>query len=84
MFLGITLQMLALPHWMHCWSPITVCGTIYLNVIMPRKHKWYVFSQKFLTDVLPSPHNPQELFNLHHMSACNVIEQIFGILKWHF
>ena len=51
---------------------------------MPRKCKWYVFSQKFLTDILSSPHNPQELYNLHHMSACNVIEQIFGILKWCF
>ena len=71
---GITLQMLALPCWMCCWSPIAVCGTIYLNGIMPRKHKWYVFSQKFLTNILPSPCNPQELFNLHHASACNVIE----------
>ena len=78
---GITLQMLALPHQMCCWSPIAVCGTIYLNGIVPRKHKWYVFSQKFLTDVLPSPLNPQELFNLCHVSAHNVIEWIFGILK---
>ena len=78
---GITLQMLALPCWMCCWSSIAVCGTIYLNGIMPRKHKWYVFSQKFLTNILPSPCNPQELFNLHHASACNVIEWIFGILK---
>ena len=81
---GITSQMLALPCQMCCWSPITMCGTIYLNGIVPRKCKWYVFSQKFLTDVLSSPHNPQELFNLHHVSACNVIEWIFGILKQHF
>ena len=78
---GITSQMLALPCQMHCWSPIAVCSTIYLNGIVPRKCKWYVFSQKFLTDILPSPCNPQELFNLHHVSAHNVIEQIFGILK---
>jgi len=32
----------------------------------------------------PSPCNPKELFNLRHASACNVIEQIFGILKWCF
>ena len=25
-----------------------------------------------------------ELFNLHHASACNVIEWIFGVLKWKF
>ncbi len=36
---------------------------------------------KFLTDILPSPRNPKELFNLCHASACNAIEQIFGILK---
>ncbi len=39
---------------------------------------------KFLADVLPSLHNPKELFNLHHASARNAIEQIFGILKQHF
>jgi hypothetical protein len=27
------------------------------------------------------PWNKEELFNLHHASACNVIEQIFGVLK---
>ncbi len=39
---------------------------------------------KFLADVLPSPRNPKELFNLRHASARNAIEQIFGILKQHF
>ena len=29
----------------------------------------------------PSPHMPEELFNLRHASARNVIEWIFGILK---
>ena len=28
-----------------------------------------------------SPSNAEELFNLHHAMACNVVEQIFGILK---
>ena len=28
-----------------------------------------------------SPCDAKELFNLHHVSACNVIEWIFGILK---
>jgi hypothetical protein len=32
----------------------------------------------------PSPCTPKELFNLHHASACNVVEQIFGILKHRF
>ncbi|KAF9249183.1 hypothetical protein L218DRAFT_799376, partial [Marasmius fiardii PR-910] len=26
----------------------------------------------------------KELFNLCHAQACNVVEQIFGILKWQF
>ena len=30
------------------------------------------------------PSNKEELFNLHHASACNVIERIFGIIKRHF
>jgi hypothetical protein len=28
--------------------------------------------------------NADELFNLLHVSARNVIKQIFGVLKWHF
>ena len=32
---------------------------------------------KFLADVLPSPHNPKELFNLRHVSARNAIKRIF-------
>lgn len=35
-------------------------------------------------DVIPSPHNPKELFNLRHASARNAIERIFGILKRRF
>jgi hypothetical protein len=27
------------------------------------------------------PHNKEELFNLCHASACNVVEHIFGVLK---
>ena len=30
------------------------------------------------------PSNKEELFNLRHASACNVIERIFGIIKCHF
>ena len=39
---------------------------------------------QFLTDVLPSPRNPKELFNLRHALARNVVEWIFGILKRRF
>jgi hypothetical protein len=30
------------------------------------------------------PENKEELFNLRHVSAQNVIEHIFGVLKQHF
>jgi hypothetical protein len=30
------------------------------------------------------PANREELFNLHHSSLRNVIEHIFGVLKWRF
>jgi hypothetical protein len=30
------------------------------------------------------PCNPQELFNLRHATLCNVIEQIFGVIKKRF
>jgi hypothetical protein len=33
---------------------------------------------------LNRPQNPQELFNLRHASARNVIERVFGILKKRF
>jgi DDE superfamily endonuclease len=39
---------------------------------------------KILTDVLPSPRNAKELFNVRHASARNVIDRIFGILKGRF
>ena len=57
-----------------------MCATIWLNGVGPRIRKLFIFS-KILTDVLPSPRNPKELFNLRHASARNVIERIFGILK---
>jgi len=30
------------------------------------------------------PSNKEELFNLCHALACNAIERIFGVIKWHF
>jgi len=42
------------------------------------------YSVHILTDILSSPRNPKELFNLRHASACNVIERIFGVLKRRF
>jgi len=33
---------------------------------------------------LPRPQNAEELFNLRHASARNIIERVFGVLKWRF
>ena len=47
----------------------------------------FIFSQIFCynnTISPPSPCNPKELFNLRHSLARNVIEWIFGVLKWRF
>src|SRR5216684_3586444 len=74
----------ALPCQMCCLSLIEMCGTICLNGIVPRKCTWFISCQSFALMFFPSPCNPKELFNLRHASACNVIEQIFGILKWCF
>ena len=35
-------------------------------------------------NIYNSPATPEELFNLRHASACNIVEQIFGILKNRF
>ncbi|KAF8576355.1 hypothetical protein K439DRAFT_1622924 [Ramaria rubella] len=37
-----------------------------------------------MLDILSRPRNPQELFNLRHTSARNIVERIFGVLKWCF
>ena len=58
-----------------------MCGTICLNGVVPRKRQVVHLFLTFLHyDVIPSPHNPKELFNLRHASAArNAIERIFGI-----
>jgi hypothetical protein len=42
------------------------------------------FCQLFFFYDVPSPCNPQELFNMRHASARNAIERTFGILKRRF
>jgi hypothetical protein len=41
----------------------------------------YIFSIYFSSNVFCSPRNKEELFNLRHVSARNVIERIFGVLN---
>jgi hypothetical protein len=46
--------------------------------------RYLIFSSKYVYIIYSyifSPKNPQELFNLRHASACNIVERIFGILK---
>ena len=48
-----------------------------------------IFSKNLLMIVLNStdpstPSTSEELFNLCHSCACNIIEHIFGVLKWQF
>jgi hypothetical protein len=38
----------------------------------------------FTNAILSRPQDAEELFNLRHASARNVIERIFGVLKWRF
>ena len=69
---------------MRCSSLIEVYNTICLNGIVAKKRTLFVSSYLLeisYCHVLPSPRNPLELFNLRHASACNVVEQIFGVLK---
>jgi len=47
------------------------------------KMYWYQFCL-FLIPLIISPTTPQELFNLRHASARNIVERIFGILKNRF
>ena len=82
---GFTLQMLALPRRRHYSFLIEAYGTTYLNGRVLTLWRKLYFSLKFLTmTFLLSPRNPQELFNLRHASARNVIERIFAILERRF
>ena len=55
-----------------------------------KAHQFYIkYSMSFifllyLTDIPFSLQNPKELFNLCHLQACNVVEQIFKVIKQHF
>ncbi|KAG5220510.1 transposase [Salix suchowensis] len=46
--------------------------------------KYYLGDAGFLHVMHCCPHDYKELFNLHHAQAQNVVECIFGIVKWQF
>ena len=43
-----------------------------------------IFLSYYNAEIAKRPWNKQELFNLHHASLQNAIEQTFGVLKWWF
>jgi len=79
--------MLAIQHVKNFWSHIVVYGTILLNGAMQVLGMIFHLLLILLTYVAfiaLRPMNKEELFNLCHASARNVIERIFGVLKWRF
>ena len=44
----------------------------------------FLFFLEAITDFIDRPKNAQELFNLQHAQARNIIEHIFGVLKHRF
>ena len=81
-----TLQTLVLPH-ATCFLSLTGTSSIIcVNGNMATASvSWFLLTNLLLTLIIPpSPCMPEELFNLCHASACNVIEWIFRILKCQF
>ena len=77
---NIILQMQVILLSISCWFHIKVCATILQSGVGPMCSMW-----SFLIKYPPhSPANKEELFNLHHASACNVIQYIFGVFKHRF
>jgi DDE superfamily endonuclease len=81
-----TLQMLVFPTLSPSCSLTEVYTTILLSGVTVIFGALYVSHtiQNHILHSCDSPTNAQELFNLCHASACNVVEQIFRILKNHF
>jgi hypothetical protein len=65
--------MQAFLHAMSCLFHIMVFGTIWLNEAVLISGKPNLLLLSFLSNDC-RPRNPQELFNLHHAQAQNIIE----------
>lgn len=66
----------------HCWFLIVVYGITWLNgdeLLSGTCLKNYCVSVKLT--VSDSPATREELFNLRHASARNIVERIFGVVK---
>jgi hypothetical protein len=68
----------------NCWSPTEESDIILPSGVEQTSGKYFNINSLPITYVQNSPANKEELFNLRHASALNVIERIFGILKRHF
>jgi hypothetical protein len=58
-----------------------VFNTTWLNGGMPMSGKCFTHFIFKSNQFIFRPVNKEELFNLYHSSACNVIKQIFSVLK---
>src|ERR1700685_2317373 len=82
---NITLQMPGFRFAMHSSSPNGVCVTTLRNGAAHNSGETYFDSVSFYYLMFEyRPANADELFNLRHASARNVIERIFGVLKPRF
>ena len=81
----ITLQMWVTCHQMKTSLLLTVVSGIILwsGARLIKSKRLYLVSNFTLINMF-RPWTKEKLFNLHNTSACNVIECIFGILKWKF
>jgi DDE superfamily endonuclease len=76
--------MQATHYAINCWSPIEVSDIILLSGVEQMSGKYFNINSLPTSYSWNSPANKEELFNLRHASARNVIERIFGILKHRF
>ena len=78
---SITLPMLVFRCAMNFWCLIKMYVIILPNGAVQMSGGSFTLCQGAVALKLYKPHNKEELFNLHHTSACNIIECIFGVLK---
>ena len=78
---SITLPMLVFHCAMNFWCLIEMYVIILWNGAMQMSGGSFTLFQGAVALKLYRPHSKEELFNLHHASALNIIEHIFGVLE---
>lgn len=62
-----------------------VFGIILLSGVVPSSGKFIIFYEPYhILTLVFRPQNREELYNLRHASARNVVERIFGVVKRRF